>query len=395
MHTMPTNYYELLSFGLQGASFQEFVDRFQDQYNTLNADGFVWDSEIQLDYTYEQLITSMGIKTLPVYVNETSQGLDVSKGEFKIGSNKIPTQKQRYPVDAKILRESLIMAQRFQNAQLSQGMQDALLNLLYNIVDTLLAGRTNAITHQRMQIVSKGEFTIDVTNNPRGLSGLTFQFEIPTENKDTLSGDSRWWTNAEHTTANEGKNADPLLYLKKKVKEMRKKSFPRGHFEMSVDLFDDLLLHTKVLQRVGLAAASNLSAATSPTAAGQVYAENLTDDVKKSFMERIIGCPIVVRDTLAAVDVIKDGLLQPQTIENFEPTNVAWVPDGRIGTIKSVQPLWMPGDPTTRVAWFDGGRTLITNHFNSETKSMYVESEMAVLCVPQVPQYMCVYKVTV
>ncbi len=395
MHTMPTNYYELLSFGLQGASFQEFVDRFQDKYNTLNADGFVWDSEIQLDYTYEQLITSLGIKTLPVYVNDTSEGLDVSKGEFKIGSNKIPTQKQRYPVDAKILRESLIMAKRFQNAQLSQGMQDALLNLLYNSVDTLLAGRTNAITHQRMQIVSKGEFTIDVTNNPRGVSGLTFQFEIPTENKDTLSGDSRWWTNAEHTTANEGKSSDPLLYLKKKVKEMRKKGFPRGHFEMSVDLFDDLLLHTKVLQRVGLAAAANLSAATSPTSAGQVYAENLTDDVKKSFMERIIGCPIVVRDTLAAVDVIKDGLLQPQTIENFEPTNVAWVPDGRIGTIKSVQPLWMPGDPTTRVAWFDGGRTLITNRFESKSKSMYVESEMAILCVPQVPQYMCVYKVTV
>ena len=224
MHTMPTNYYELLSFGLQGASFQEFVDRFQDKYNTLNADGFVWDSEIQLDYTYEQLITSLGIKTLPVYVNDTSEGLDVSKGEFKIGSNKIPTQKQRYPVDAKILRESLIMAQRFQNAQLSQGMQDALLNLLYNSVDTLLAGRTNAITHQRMQIVSKGEFTIDVTNNPRGVSGLTFQFEIPTENKDTLSGDSRWWTNAEHTTANEGKSSDPLLYLKKKVKEKEKEA---------------------------------------------------------------------------------------------------------------------------------------------------------------------------
>ena len=107
MRTMPNNYYELMDFGLQGTSFQEFVDRFQEKYNTLNADGFVWDPEIQLDYKYEQLIASLGIKTLPIYVDESSEALDISRGEFKIGSNKIPTQRQRYPVDAKMMREML------------------------------------------------------------------------------------------------------------------------------------------------------------------------------------------------------------------------------------------------------------------------------------------------
>ena len=51
-------------------------------------------------------------------------------------------------------------------------------------------------------------------------------------------------------------------------------------------------------------------------------------------------------------------------------------------------------DPTQRIAWFDGGRTLLTQRFESKTKTMYVESEMAVLCVPSMPQYMCVYTVT-
>ena len=82
-------------------------------------------------------------------------------------------------------------------------------------------------------------------------------------------------------------------------------------------------------------------------------------------------------------------------VENFTPTNVSLVPDGQIGTIKSVRPMVFTDDPTQRIAWFDGGRTLITNRFEAKTKTMYVESEMAVLCVPNMPQYMQIYTVTV
>ena len=392
MRTMPNNYYELMDFGLQGTSFQEFVDRFQEKYNTLNADGFVWDPEIQLDYKYEQLIASLGIKTLPIYVNEEDEALDVSRGEFKIGSNKIPTQRQRYPVDAKMMREMLIMTQRFGQANLNQRTKEALLSLMFDSVDTLLGGRTNALTHQRMQIVSTAQFSISLENNPRGITGLTFDFGVPAANKETLSGENRWWKNATHTTANEGTSSDPLLYLKNKVKAMRKNGFPRGHIEMSIDLFDDLLTHSKVLQRIGYSVYPIISSDAQAVQAAQ----NMTDDALKAAIERIIGCPIVTRDSLAAVDDLdENNELRPKTIENFKPTNVAFVPDGQIGTIKSVQPVVITSDPTQRFAWFDGGRTLITNRYESKTRSMYVESEMAVLCVPQMPQYMCAWVVTV
>lgn len=392
MRTMPNNYYELMDFGLQGTSFQEFVDRFQEKYNTLNADGFVWDPEIQLDYKYEQLIASLGIKTLPIYVDESSEALDISRGEFKIGSNKIPTQRQRYPVDAKMMREMLIMTQRFGQANLNQRTKEALLSLMFDSVDTLLGGRTNALTHQRMQIVSTAQFSISLENNPRGITGLTFDFGVPAANKETLSGENRWWKNATHTTANEGTSSDPLLYLKNKVKAMRKNGFPRGHIEMSIDLFDDLLTHSKVLQRIGYSVYPIISSDAQAVQAAQ----NMTDDALKAAIERIIGCPIVTRDSLAAVDDLdENNELRPKTIENFKPTNVAFVPDGQIGTIKSVQPVVITSDPTQRFAWFDGGRTLITNRYESKTRSMYVESEMAVLCVPQMPQYMCAWVVTV
>lgn len=393
MRTMVNNYYDLMSFGLGGSSFQQFVDKFKLKYNVLQIDGFNWDPEIQIDYTYEQLITSLNIATLPVYVDESSEGLDKSFGGFKIGSNKIPTQKHRYPVSAKMLREKMIMVQKFGDAALTQGTQDALLDLLFTSTDRLIAGNRNALTHQRMRVASSGQFTIDLENNPRGLKGITFDFGVPAENKETLATTARWWTNSSHITANEGSASDPLMYLKNIRKANKKNGFPAGHFEMSEDLYDDLLTHSAVLKRIGY---SLYPAASTDTVANE-YASNLTDDAKKAAIERIIGCPIQTYDSKAAVDKFDADSkeLTQVTIENFVPTNVSFIPNGQIGTIKSVQPIVFTDDPTQRLAWFDGGRTLITNRFESKTKTMYVESEMAVLCVPSMPQYMGIYTVTV
>lgn len=386
------SFYRLLEFGLGNATFQEFVDRFNQKYNELNVDGFQWDPVIQVGYTYEQLISSLNIATLPVYVDADSEGLDKSLGTFKIGENKIPTQKHRYPISANTLREMMVMYQRLGQAYLTQGTQEVLLNLLFDSTDKLIAGNRNALTHQRMRTVSTGQFTIDVENNPRGLKGITFDFGVPSANKETLSGENRWWKTSEHTTANEGTSSDPLLYLRNKVRAMRKKGFPAGHLEMAQDLFDDMLMHSKVLQRIGFA---NYPAASTADIAA-TYAQNLTDEAKKRVVESIVGCPIVTRDSLAAVEKFDDSIkgIKPVNIENFTPTNVAFVPDGMIGTIKSVQPIIIAEDPTVKTAWFDGGRTLITERFESKTKTMYVESEMAVLCVPNMPQYMCAWTVT-
>lgn len=395
MRTMVKNYYDLMTFGLGNFSFQQFVDRFQTKYNDLQTDGFGWDPDIQIDYTYEQLIASLGIVTLPTYVDVDSEGLDKSLGEFKVGQNKIPTQKQRYPVNAKMLRERMLMVQRFGEAALNNDTQTALMNILFESTDNLLAANRNALTHQRMRIVSTGQFTIDIENNPRGLKGYTFDFGVPDKNKETLTTTSRWWTKSEHITANEGSTSDPLLFLKNKRKEVRRLGYPNGHYEMTENLFDDMLTHSKVLKRIGLSLSPGLASDTTGAASIQ-YAQNMTDDALKAAVERIIGCPIVTRDSIAAVEKFDDESksIKPVTIENFSPTNVSFVPDGELGTIKSVQPMVFAEDPTQRIAWFDGGRTLLTQRFESKTKTMYVESEMAVLCVPNRPQYMSIFTVT-
>lgn len=391
MNNRPSNFYELLAFGLGKQTFQQFVDRFQQKYNQEQTDGFVWDQDIQVDYTYKQLFSNLGITTLPSYVDSESDAYDRSLGEFKIGSNEIPTQKARYAMNRKILRERMIAVQEFGNAALNSNTRDALLDVLFDSTDKLLQANVNARTHQRMQICSTGKFTITAENNPRGIQGLTFDFNIPTANKETLATTARWWTAKEHVKANEGTTADPILFLKNKRKEMKRKGFPSGHFEMAEDLFDDMTTHSAVLKRIGLAM-NPFSTDEGAISAAQ----NLEPDALKSKIERIVGCPIVTRDSFAAVDKFDSDTkkLVPTTIENFDPHNVSFIPDGQIGTIKSVKQIAI-GDLAANYAWFDGGRTLLTQTFDSKTNSMYVQSETSILCVPSMPQYMCIYTVTV
>ena len=61
-----------------------------------------------------------------------------------------------------------------------------------------------------MRIVSTGKFTIDTDNNPRGLKGITIDFNIPENHYQVLAGTSRWWTKDEHIPANQGSASDPI-----------------------------------------------------------------------------------------------------------------------------------------------------------------------------------------
>lgn len=393
MNTNSASYYELLNFGLGEKKLQALIDKLQARkYNVLDVSGFAFDPEIQLDYTYEQLEADLGISTLPVYMDVDSPALDKKISEFKIGSNKVPTQKHRYSLNTKMLRERLIMIQRFGSAALNADTRNALLGMLFDSTDKLLSGNRNALTHQRMRIVSTGQFSLTSENNPRGIKNITFDFGIPNSNKETLADGARWWTSSTHNTTTEGGDSDPLGYLKAKVKVWKHSGFPAGHIEMSDSLYSDMLTHSKVVEAIGYALVPTASSSTVATR----YGSYVTDEQKGEIISKIIGMPIVVRDSISSVESFDSTAhaLKVSTIENFDVANVAIVPDGQIGTIKSVQQIVFNGDPGAQYAWFDGGRTLVSTRYNSETREMFVESEMAQLCVPNVTRYMCVYSVT-
>lgn len=378
-------YYDLLGangIGMTNERFQTFINKFQEKYNALNTDGFDWDDEIQIDFTYEQLQAELGIATLPTFVDVDAGAPYKMQDKFVIGSNKIPRFKHGFAMNEKIIREQMIMAKRL--GSVTPDVRNTLLKLLFDSVDKLIVGNHNELTYQRNQIVSTGKFDITAENNPQGIKGLSFTFGT---NTSSLSGTSRWWTNAEHTVANQGSASDPLNDMKKIRKTATSVGVPLGHFEISKVLFDDLATHTKVLSRVGYALYPNADGETNAI----TYAQNLTEDALKAAMERIVGAPIKVIDARAVVEKFESGKIVKSAIDSFDSKSFAYVPDGMLGTIKAVEPIAV-ADPAARIAYFDGGRTIIKNVFNTDTNTQYVYSECTALVVPSVARYM--YSVT-
>ena len=396
MNTLPLTMYSLLEFGLGDESWQTFVDRYEEKYDDVQIDGFTF-APTQINYTFQQLIASTGATTLPAYVDPESPGYESALREVQGMTGNIPTQKKFYRLNRVTVMEKMQLMQKFGRAALTPEMQGVFLGLLDESTDGLITAFYNSLTNQRMRIVSTGKFTIDATNNPRGLQGITIEYGIPTNHFDTLTSTARWWTNAEHTKTNEGTASDPIQYMKTRIKAIRRTYHYYGplQIEMAQDLLDDLLTHSKVLSRIGHAMYPNVTDDATVIA----NAQNYDDEALTAYLTRLVGATIVGRDTYAYVDkpgTNSDGEkdLVTTQIPNFEATNIAFVPQGGLGSIMGVEPLTLGYEPD-KVASYAEGRLKLCQRAIPETHSIYIESEAAQICVPDKPQAMFISTVTV
>lgn len=401
MKTIPVTLRDIMQLGLGGESWQTFVDHYEEKFNANSIDGFEFDP-ISVGYTFSQLLSQTGATVLPTYVDPESEGFEMPLGQATGVTGNIPTQKLFYSVNRVIVREQMQLVQRLGKAAMNDDMADVMFKLLDEGTDGLIQAFWNALNHQRHQIVSTGSFVINATNNPRGLKGITIGFGVPAANIDDLTGTARcWWTNATHSTANEGSASDPLAYMQNRVKYIRRAGHYGGplRLELSQDLLDDLLTHSAVLKKIGLMVYP-ISASDSTGATAISYAQNMLDDAKIDVIRKIIRVDeIVARDTWAYVsapDTTGSNVpdLVTTQIENFKKENIAFIPTGKLGGIQGVQPLSMGYNPED-VAYAMGNRLLIEQEGIPRTHSINVNGEMGQLCVPSVVKQMFISTVTV
>ena len=379
-------YYDLVERSLAGLSYQEFVDTlFADKYNTPDTSGFVWDEEIQMDYTYHQLQAEMGIYAMATYVDVDSEGPLRSPQGIELTTGKIPRMKHGFKLNEKIIREQMIMASK--NA-FDTAAQNSIMNILYNSTDQLLGGNYNSLTYQRHQAVSTGTLTLLDTNNPQGIKNVTFDFKVPAANITTKAGNYRWWTDDAYTT--EGSSSDPVADLVAFIKAANDAFAPVSILEVSKRGFDRFLGHSKVLIAVGYY--SNPEAASDTIASN--IAKRLSAEEVRALLERKLGVTIRIIDTISVVEKYNKTTKSVDftRISAFDEDAWSLIPDGTIGTIKAVQPIVIP-DPAARIALFDMGRTVLTQTFNAKMKYQYIESELTALCVPSNVKYMYILNI--
>lgn len=381
MRTIPVTLRDMMQLGLYGENWQTFVDHYEEKFDAITIDGFEF-NPVSTSYTFAQMLSKVGATVLPTYVDPESEGYEMPLGAVEGKTGNIPTQKLFYSVNRVIVREQMQLVQRFGKAAMDDEMADVMFGLLDEGTDGLIQAFWNALNHQRHQVVSKGAFTIDATNNPRGIKGVTIGFNMPSANHDVLTGENQFWTDAEHTT--EGKNSDPLDYLQKRVKAIRRQLHYAGPLKMEIsqDLWDDLLLHSKVRARLGIYFYPTTTDAQTRLAAIQDKEDAFAEAIRKIIKVN----EIKVQETYAYVS--KPGLnadgepdLISEQIDNFDPQNIAFIPTGLLGKIQGVQPLSM-GYDADKVAYAMGNRLLIEQEDIPRTHSINVNGEMSQLCVP-------------
>ena len=388
MRTIPVTLRDMVELGMGGQKWQTFVDHYEEKFNAITVDGFDFDP-VSISYTFAQLLSKVGAQVLPTYVDPESEGYEKPLGEITGNTGSIPTQKLFYSVNRVILREKMQLVQKYGNAVMDDEMRSVMFGLLDEGTDGLIQSFWNALNHQRHQVVSTGQFTISATNNPRGYKGVTIGFNMPDANKDTLTGAARWWTDADHTT--EGSASDPLGYLANRVKWIRRTSHYNGpiKMELSRDLWDDMLNHSKVTSVLANWVYRNIAS----DSARSDIARFADEDLLKDAIRRIIKVDeIAIQETYAYVSkpgTDTNGLpdLIEERIDNFAPQNIAFLPTGKIGGIQGVQPLSM-GYDANKVAYAMGGRLLIEQEDIPRTHSINVNGEMAQLCVPSAVMHM-------
>ena len=377
MNAFDIQVYDLLSrAGISGGrQLQAFIDnQVMQKYNELDIPGFTFAQGMQLDFTYEQVQGEYGLNIMANYVDLDSPATpDATKGA-KTLTGRIPRMKKSEYYNEDKIRKMLILEER--KGANSAELRAAAIADLFITTDKLVGGHVNSLSYQRHQIVSTGKFVLTADNNPNGLKGLTFASHVPAANFNKLTGNKRWWTDAEKTT--EGSAADPIGDLVAMVENARRYGV-RGHFEVNYNFLTQVLKHSKVVSMIGINA---LPAATADAQAA--FAATFSRARKKAALEELIGASIVEIDHVVATQKVVKGEVQNIYTDAFATDVMVFVPDGNLGEIITVEPIAISGGTYAK---FLDGRGLMTIEADYEKKVQKYGTEMTSLVVPSLPQY--------
>nr|DAF77353.1 MAG TPA: Putative capsid protein [Caudoviricetes sp.] len=383
MDNYTPQFYDLVSRAFGGDVTSKRLQAFLDntmalKYNELQLDGFSFASDMQLDYTYEQLQKELGITPMASYYDVDSPAVPKAEQEIALKTGKIPRMKEVIYFNEDKVRKQLILEKMLAADKIpTQAGQK-----LFDVVDELIGRHTNSLTYQRQQMVSRGKLTLDKKNNPDGtLQGVTFSANVPVKNFTTLSGDAKFWK--DKTYAVEGTKSDPVQSVIDWLQPILDKGI-KGHLEINLAYFRRLLRHSKVNQHIGFGLWPTSSVEQASGAASVLpYSQ------KKAALEDLFGVKIKTIDSISRVLAYNttSKRMEATNVASFEPDVIVFVPDGNIGEVLTVMPI-VTQDNSALISTFYDGRLMLTVARDAVTKCQGFHTEMTSLVVPNVPQYM-------
>lgn len=345
----------------------------------MNLDGFNFEPVMQLDFDFEQLQVENKVMVMATYTDKDSEAIPFGTKGFTSSRGVIPRQKARFIMDEDDYRKYLVAVQQldFQNAS----AKDYALDLLFNNLSDITNAHRTSMLYQRDQMVSNRGLTLDASNNPRGIKSVSFSASVPAENVTELKTTKRWFTDAEKTT--EGADSDPVGDMKKIVRAMKRKGYANITVEVDEVSFLEDMNHSKWQTAIGYKLMPSLLMSPANDVNAQSVGANATDeDIKRAFAS-IIGCNVVYKQGLVAIEKLNTETkkLERVTMRSFNANTYVFYPAGApLGTIKVVAPL-LPDSEALYGRMLDG-KGIIQYEYDAKAKTQDWWSELTALCVP-------------
>ena len=402
-------FYDLLGQGLAGLGFEDnseesalsqYIDTyFADKYNadaTMATAGFPLNPNVKLSEFYEQIESSVRQYTIASHVDIDSDGPVKGHGEVTLGAGTIPTWKHKTVTGRKDIKDELRLANRLGGADAQ--IIDSFMTLFFDSQDKLIGGNHNTMLYLRNMIVSTGKVNIDANNNPAGIP-LLIDFCKDYRTKHTTT--SKWYTKSEDGTitqdaavgASGASGIDPIALMRRIRTNAQQGTdhLPKAcHWECDFLTWEAILAMPYFRQYYTIATRPDISDATNQL----IYGRTIDDDVFKGWFEKLIGSKIVVIDNIASIEKINETTHKTEFIDlrGFEEGAFALVPDGDLGDSQFASPFAI-GSSASRVAYFDGGRTMIRTIFDDKHMTYTNNSEFTGLPIPNKTRWQYFLKV--
>ncbi len=360
----------------------------------LNIEGFVWD-EPQLNFTYEQLEAEQQVEVMATYTDLNSPALPTGKSaKLRKLTGTIPRQKFSIVRGENDYRKELIVLNNilsvaaFKNVNPAEEVKSYLAKYLFTTLADIPNAHKNSLNYQVGQMKSKGVLTLDDTNNPRGIKGVTFTANVPTENKVNKD----WFTKDTAGALTEVPNSNPLDDIRDFVREVRMKAggYQNVCVEISEKYFYRLTKHSAVLRALGYASSGiglryTKSNDENAVAVGRGLALEVQKEVFKQYIE---ADAVIFNKTQCGVEKLNTTTkeYERKLLSAFDEEVVLVRPTGIIGTIKCVQAL-RPDGSAIAANIFDG-RGIIEYLYDARTRTQEWRSELTALAVPNRPRDM-------
>lgn len=350
-------------------TLQMMIDTRADKFNTAWYTQYFDFALPQISLTYSSVLGNSVITPAASFVTRDGETPLRSRETLEAMSGKIPPIKVMRDLDEEQYRNYKVLQEM--KAIKDQEKKNQALKLIWDDTKYVTEAVDKRIDLTVAQAISTGKITITVDNNPDGIALGEIDLKMPDQNK--VNADENWSDFA---------NSKPLTDIVELVNAASDRGISFAKILIDGAAILQFMKSKETKETVGTFFGLSAAARNSQTAP-------LTLDRINEYMTAAKLPVFEITDIRVPIE--KDGV--PTIIKPFEGSNLAFIPDGKLGEIKNALAM-EEMEPVKNVIYAKKGRTLISKWNQNEPFKEWTKAELNAFPVVNTIKYIYLLSTT-